>query len=125
MAHCRAGCGRESARQAEVRYHRVPRLYQNVLGFDVAVHDAFLMRVGQRIGHLARDLEGVWKGELRLVLEPLAQGFPRDVRHDVVKVAVRLPGVIQRKNVGMGEARDDLDLTQEPLAAHGEGELGK
>ena len=45
----------DRARDAEVRHHGVPAGEENVLRLDVAVHDAALVRVGQRAGHLAAD----------------------------------------------------------------------
>jgi len=44
----------------------------DVLRFDVAVHNVVAVRIRQRIGDLARDLEGVIERQLRLPLQPLA-----------------------------------------------------
>ena len=66
------------ARDAEVGDHRVTRLEEDVLGLDVAMHHALAVGVGQGVGHLARDADGVVDGELLLALEPGAEGFALD-----------------------------------------------
>ena len=50
-----------------------PTLEQDVLGLDVAVDDTVRVRVAQRVGHLAADLERVVHGQLLLAGQPIAQ----------------------------------------------------
>jgi len=82
------------------------------------------VRVGERVGHLATDLERVLERQLLLTLQPVAQGLPFDEGHDVEERAVGLAGVEQRKDVRMGELRRDLDLAQEPVRTHRGGQFG-
>ena len=49
-------------RDPEVGDQRVPVAEQDVLGLDVAVHDAAAVGVGQRVGDLAGDADGVLDG---------------------------------------------------------------
>ena len=46
-------------RDPEVGHRRVAALEQNVLGLDVAVNHAELVRVAERVGDLARDANRV------------------------------------------------------------------
>ena len=57
--------------------------------------------------------------ELVLALEALAQRLAFDVGHHVIEKSLDLTGVEERKDVGVIQSRDDLDLAQEPLGANG------
>ena len=95
-----------------------------VLGLDVAVHNPVPVRVVQRGRDRARHLECLLEGERRLALQPLAQRLPFHVGHDVVEqVVVDLPRVVQRNDVGMLQARRDVDLPQEPLGPEADREV--
>ena len=82
------------------------------------------MRVVERARDFARDPYGVVDGELRLALEPRAQRFARDERHDVEEQPVGFARVEQRQDVRMLQLRRRLDLGEESLGAEGRGELG-
>jgi len=82
------------------------------------------MRVSQRRRNLAHDLCGLVETQVPLALEPLAQAFALDVRHDVVQQAAGFAGVVQRQDVGVRKARGDLDFLQEALGPDGAGQLG-
>ena len=64
---------------------------QNVVRLDIAVHDAMLMRMGERVDHLAENPHRVVYRQLAVPGEPLPQRLPLDVRHDVVEEPVRFP----------------------------------
>src|SRR5213079_1237917 len=49
--------------------------------------------------------------------QAVAQGFPFDVRHDVIEEAGRGARVVQGQDVGVLQPGGDLDLAQEPLGA--------
>ena len=102
---------------AEVRHQRVARVQQDVRGLDVPVHHLGAVRVAQRVGDLARDLERVVDRQLALPGQALAQRLALDVGHDVVHQAVGLVRVVERKDVGMVEPGRDLNLAQEPGGA--------
>ena len=84
---------------AEVGDQRVAVREQDVLGLDVAVDDALLVGVPERVGDLAGDPDGVVDRQLRLPVEPVAQRLALDERHDVVEEAVGLARVVQRQDV--------------------------
>ena len=81
---------RHCSRDAEVCNHRVPVAEQDVVRLDVAMHDAFAMRVGQRIGDLAKQPGRFGHGQFALVVEPRTKRFALDQRHRVVE-RVRRP----------------------------------
>jgi hypothetical protein len=61
-------------RDAEVRDDRLATLQEDVLGLDIAVHDAVVLRVREGGGHVAGDLKRVLNRELPLSNEALARG---------------------------------------------------
>jgi hypothetical protein len=97
---------------------------QDVLRLDVAVDHAVAVRVIQRIGHLGRDLDRFLDAELLLAVELGAEGFPFDVRHDVVQEALGRAGIEEWEDVRVLERGGGLDLLDEPLGAEHGGELG-
>jgi hypothetical protein len=102
----------------------VPALEQDVLGLDVAVHDAFAMGVVQCFSDFARDAQGIRDGQLAEADESLAERIPLDGRHDVIKEIPGLAGVVQFQDVGVLEAGGRLDLLEEPRRPQRGGQLG-
>ena len=82
---------RNRPRDPEVRHHRFPARQQNVLRLDVAVHHVVVVGVSKGARHLARDPQGLLDRQLTLPLEPVAQRFTFDVRHDVIEEPRRFP----------------------------------
>src|SRR5436190_1807403 len=82
---------RDRPRDPEVRHHRLAARQQNVLRFDVAVHHVVAVGVSKGARHLARDPQGLLDRQLTLPLEPVAQRFTFDVRHDVIEEPRRFP----------------------------------
>ena len=111
-------------RDPEVGHHGVPALEQDVPRLDVAVHHPARVGVGQRVGHLAGERQGIGDRKRPSRSQSLAQRLALDVGHDVVEQAVGLAGIVQRKDVRVGEPGGDLDLAEEPLGAERPGELG-
>ena len=66
LRHARSARLLHGERDAEVRDERVPALQQNVLGLDVAMDHAVLVRVVERVGDLARDAQRVVDRKLPL-----------------------------------------------------------
>ena len=78
--HGHAGLGDLVARRAghragdaEVSHDGVGPLEQDVLGLDVAMDDAMLVRVAERVGHLTSDPQGIVERELLLAAQPVAE----------------------------------------------------
>ena len=113
----------DRARNAEVGHHRVAAAQQDVGRLDVAVDDAALVRIGQRLGDFARDLERVLDRQLGLALDPVPQGLAFHVRHDVVEQALGLARFVHRQDVRMGEPCGDLHFAEEAIGAERRGEL--
>ncbi len=107
----------EHARDAEVRDHGRAAEQHHVLGLDVPVDDAVLVREGERRRDVPRDADRVVHRQLFVALEQVAQRFALHVGHDEVEESVRLAGVVQRQDVGMLETGDRFDLVEEPVPA--------
>jgi hypothetical protein len=77
--------GHRAERDAEVGHQRVAALQENVLRLDIAVDDAVLVGVLERIGGLGRDPDSVAQRELMLTLDAVAvrqsRGEPGDRIH--------------------------------------------
>ena len=93
----------------------MPALQQDVFRLDIAVNELVLVRMGQRIGHLARDAERVVDGQLRLPPQAVAERFALDIRHHVVEEPVGLARIVERHDVRVPQPCGDPDLAQEPL----------
>jgi hypothetical protein len=121
-AHGHPGLGQVPAarlvhrlRQAEVGHQRVTAAQENVLRLHVAVHNAVLVGVRERVRDLARDPEGFLERELGLANEPVAQALALDVGHGIPQEPCGLARVVQRQDVRVLEPRCRLDLKQEAL----------
>ena len=86
--------------------------------------DAVLVGVREGVGHLAEDAHHVGDGQLADPVDPGPQRLAVDVGHDVEEEAVAGARVVQRQDVGMGEARGDFDLAEEAVVPEHGGQLG-
>src|SRR5207248_4529070 len=77
--------GADRAGDAEVSDDGMSSFNEDVLGFDVAMHEPASMRVAQRFGHLCGDTQRVFERKLLLAREPIAQRLALDVWHDVIQ----------------------------------------
>ena len=112
------------ARDAEVGHQRVAAFHQDILRLDIAVNQLMPVRMGQRIGHLARDAERLVHGQLPLPPQAVAEGLALDIRHHVVEEPVRLARIVERHDVRVPQPRRDPDLPQEPLGPERRRQLG-
>jgi hypothetical protein len=116
----------DSARLAHLRQTKVRHLHHAVVAdhdvrrFDVAVDDAALMRVGQRIAHMRGDRHRV------LGVQPLLLGeHPGHIRaldelhHDVEQAACGLAKVIDADDAGVAELGHGAGLVLEALGKAG------
>jgi len=62
--------------------------------------------------------------ELLLAIEAIAETFPLDVGHHIVKNPVCMPGIVERQDVRVSQLGRDLDLAEESLKAEDRGKLG-
>ena len=98
---------------------------QHVVGLDVAVHDAVLVRVRERLGHVAQQSHRLGDGERRAAFESRAQRFTLDERHGEPGQAVHRAGGVHRHDVRMLQLGREEDLAIEALDVHARRELGR
>ncbi len=94
--------------QAYRRQHEVVR-------FDVAMDDAVLVHVRQRVGDVAREEQRVAHGDVVLALESRAQRLAFDERHGVVQRAADVARREHRRNARVVELLEHLHLEEKPL----------
>ena len=110
-----AACAADCARDTKVEDDGVSGLEENVLGFDVPMHQSPRMRIAQRLGHFRRDVQTLIERQLLFTLEPSAQRLALDEGHDVVQDVVRFAGVEEGQYVRVAEVCRVRDLTEKPL----------
>src|SRR4030095_2259233 len=103
--------------------HRVTAGQQDILRLDVAMNDALVVGVAQRIRDLSREAQCVIQRELLLPGDPVAQRLAFDEGHDVVRVAIHLAGVDQPQDVGMLQGGGGLDFPHKPVSSDDRREL--
>ena len=102
-------------RNAEVGNERPagPPLEQDVGRLDVAMHDAVLMRVGERPGHLLQHPHGLVGRQGPGAADPLGERLALDVPHDEERELAVLLDRMNRHDVRMGEPRGGPRLAEE------------
>ncbi len=86
------------------------------------MHDAVLVRVGERARDVAEDAERLGDGE-RPPSEPRTQALALHVRHRVVRQAVEVTRCEHGDDVRLLERRGHADLALEAAGGHGRREL--
>ncbi len=81
--------------------------------------DVLGVRVGQRVGHVARDRDGVGHRQSFLAHQAVAEGLPSYERHRIEQQAVRDAGIEQREDMRVRQPRGNLDFAQEALGTEG------
>ena len=113
---------RERARTAHSRDPEVGDLdallgvEEHVRGFEVAVHEAAVVRVREAGRDLRRDPERLGIRLTLPVAEPVLQRAVREVLEHHVRAAVRLAVVVEGADVRMGERSHRPGLALEPCA---------
>jgi len=85
----------DQTRDAEIGDQRVVAAQQDVLRLDIAMNDAAVVRVIQRIGDLARDAQRLGERQPAAV-QPPAQRFPFDERHREPEIPAGFAGIMDR-----------------------------
>src|SRR4051812_21399763 len=116
---------RERRRDAEIREDRVSILQQDVLGLDVAMDDALIVRVREGIGDLAQYADGLLDRHQPFPVHPLAKRLAGYERHHVIEQAIADAGGDHRQDVRMPQARGDPRLAPEPGRHHIARQLGR
>ncbi len=91
------------------RDHQVRRL-------QIAVDDAMLVGVVQRVADLDSQLDHLAPGQVPAILEHFLQGLALDVLHGDVRGAAELAPRQEPDDVGMAELLEDLGFAFEPVA---------
>ena len=104
------------ARDAEIEnLDHALAIGHHVGGFDVAVDDAFVVRVVEAAGHLLDDLELAPHRNRDAVVDLLRERDPLDVLHHDVGLTFVLAEVENGDDVAVGEVADRLRFLDEPI----------
>ena len=88
-------------------------LDEDVVGLEVAVKNAVLVRLAEALGDLARELEGLELGHAAL-LEPLGEALPGQQLHHHVRPAIfRLAVLVHADRRRVAQLRGHLELAAE------------
>src|SRR5262245_48489291 len=85
--------------------------------------DSLTVRVGQRIGDLARQLKRLLHWQLAFALQTLAQRVALDVGHHVEQPIAGASRIENRNDVGMAQRRRDAYLGSEAIRGDAAREL--
>ena len=97
---------------------------QHVVGLDVAVHDAALVRIHQRARDVAQNAHRFVLRK-RPARQSAAQRLAFDKRHRIVRRPVDLSGREHRHDVRLLQRGGELDLPLEPARAQRRRKLGR
>ena len=84
----------------------------------------WLVRVAQRVRHLAGDLQRVVQRQLTLAPEPIPEGLALHVGHRVPELAGRFTGIEHRQDVRVLQAGGGPDFALEAFWAERGSQLG-
>ncbi len=110
---------------AEVGDERMVSADQHVVRLDIAVNDALLMGVGQRIYHVPQQADSLDHRQLPFTGELGAQRFAVDERHGVKEELAGLASGQNGYDVRVLQLRGELDLAAESLHAQGCRQVGR
>ena len=109
---------------SEVGHAGVASGEQDILGFDVAVHNAVLVCAIQGFSDFPGDPNCVLDWQLTFPPQPIPQALAFDVRHGVPQALASFTGVEHGQDVRVVEPGREADFPEEPLWAERSAELG-
>ena len=116
-----ASCAK-NFRDAEVGdFHAAFFIEQNILRFDVAMHDAFVMRKLERLANLRDDLQRLARAKVCPRAHRLPQIQPIHKFHDEVGQPVHLAEFVDGDDVGMIQLGQRAGFAIEPFGKSGAG----
>ena len=105
----------DDLRQSEIRhFYLAPAIQEEVLGFDVAVHDAVVVRELERVANLRHDGERLARLDAPGV-EQLAQVHAVHELHEEKVKPVRPPELVERDDVRVIELGQRPGFAREPF----------
>ena len=113
---CAAARVADGLGDAEIGHYRRLARQQDVVGLDVAMHDAAFVRVDQRARHVAQHTHGLGFAH-RASRQPCAQRFALHKRHREVRHAIGRASREHGHDVGLLQRRGELNLSGEALRA--------
>ena len=90
---------------------------EDVLGLDVTMHEAVVMRVAEGARDFTRQPQGLVERQLCLALEPGTERFPVHVGHHVEQRLPSRAGIEERHHVRMVQPGRDLDFAEKTILA--------
>jgi hypothetical protein len=98
---------------------------QDVIGLDVPVNDAALVRIRERARHVPHDAHDGVERQRSFFGELCAKGFPLDERHRVIRQPVRVARRNDGDDVRLLERGNELDFALEPFDVDARGQFGR
>ena len=110
-----AGRAVHHRRDSEVGQQRAPAVPEDVLGFQIAVHDAGRVGIRQRFGEVVQYPFDFGFGPGAEPVQAIAQGLAIDERHHVEQLVAGASAVEQRHDVGVHQSSGEADFAIEAI----------
>ena len=104
--------GHAEVHQLDAEFSITPLGHHHVVGFDVAVNDAFTVGFPRSQSDLGRDIKSLSQ-RARIGCDPLAQALAFDESHRDEQLAVVLVNLVDGADVGVIEGGDGASLVDE------------
>ena len=110
--------------ESEIAQFYFPVEEENVIGFEIPVHDIVLVELFECLEELSEVDEGFWFGDEFLLLDEGLDGALIAVFVDEVEVVGRFEGLVEFDDVVILQRRQDIDLVDGELLEFGIGLKG-